>query len=316
MELRQLRALLAIAETGSVTKASNLLHVVQPAISRQVRLLEQELGKSLFVRTRSGMEATEEGKLLIESARRALLALDQAVAEIKPSRGTIAGLVSVGFLPSVCDLIAGDLLADVRRAYPHIRLRLTTGYPGQLQNLLEGGMLDLAIYYDPKDHPAVDTSALLDEPLFLVWNNELLPHSWDGPQPLSVLGNLPLILPSSSHSVRGVIEHACVIENVPLNIVAEADATQLTKTLVLAGAGHTVLAGVAIADPALRDKVHSVPIGDPLLQRRITLTASSPRRKSAPVQCVSSILRSLVRRVVTDGAWPGARLVELPSTAK
>lgn len=315
MELRQLRAILAIAQTGSVTKASDLLHVVQPAISRQLRLLEEELGKPLFVRTRNGMEPTEDGRLLVEGARRALLALDQAVAEIKPTRGVVGGLVTVGFLPSVCDLIAGDLLADVRRAYPHIRLRLTTGYPGQLQRWIEEGSTDLAIYYNPREDSAVDIQPLLDEPLYLVWNKDLLPSPGEGPQPLSVLADLPLIVPSSSHTVRGVLEHACAVENIPLNIVAEADATQLTKTLLLAGAGYTILAGVAVADPALRERVQSVPVGDPLLQRRITLTSSTARRGSAPVRCVKSMLLGLVRRVVEVGAWPGAHLVERPRGA-
>ena len=94
MELRQLRAVLAIAQTGSVTKAAELLHVVQPAISRQLRQIEQDLGKPLFQRVHNGMEPTPEGLLLIDHARRALLSLDQAVAEIKPSRGEVAGLVS------------------------------------------------------------------------------------------------------------------------------------------------------------------------------------------------------------------------------
>lgn len=315
MEIRQLRAVLAIADSGSVTKASDLLHVVQPAVSRQLRLLEEELGKPLFLRTRNGMELTEEGRLLAESARRALLALDQAVAEIKPSRGVIAGLVSVGMLPSVCHLVAGALLAEVKQAYPQIRLRLTTGYPGQLQSWLEEGLLDLAIYYDPKEHPSVDIQPLLDEPLFLVWNHELLPDPGEGPQPLTVLGNLPLIVPSSAHSVRGLIEHACAVEHIPLNIVAEADATQLTKTLLLAGAGYTILAGVAIADPLLKDRVRSIPVGTPMLQRRITVTTAKPRRSSAPVRCVSGLLHGLVRRVVEAGDWPGARLVALTPAA-
>lgn len=316
MELRQLRAVLAIVESGSVTKASDLLHVVQPAISRQLKLLEDELGKPLFMRTRNGMEPTEEGRVLVDGARRALLALDQAVAELKPSRGVIAGLVSIGMLPSVCHLIAGQLLSEVRKAYPHIRLRLTTGYPGQLQKWLEDGSLDLAVYYSPKDHPAVDTQPLLDEPLLLVWNHELLAGDWEGPQPLSILRDLPLITPSSSHSVRGILEHACAVEDIPLNIVAEADATQLTKTLLMAGAGYTILAGVALADPILKGHVRSVPIGTPRLQRRITLTTSTARRNSAPVRCASNILRGLIQRAVESGEWIGARAVEIPAMMK
>ncbi len=72
LDMKQLRALLAIAETGSVSRAAELLHIVQPAVSRQLRLLEENLGTALFERGRRGMELTEAGQLMVHHARRAL----------------------------------------------------------------------------------------------------------------------------------------------------------------------------------------------------------------------------------------------------
>jgi DNA-binding transcriptional LysR family regulator len=86
MDLKQLRALLAIAETGSVTRAADILHIVQPAISRQLKLLEEELGVALFERERHGMVLTPPGRLFVERASRALQELDAAKEEISPAR--------------------------------------------------------------------------------------------------------------------------------------------------------------------------------------------------------------------------------------
>ncbi|SAI57546.1 LysR family regulatory protein [Bordetella ansorpii] len=310
MELRQLRAVLAIAQTGSVTKAAELLHVVQPAISRQLRQIEQDLGKPLFQRVHNGMEPTPEGLLLIDHARRALLSLDKAVAEIKPSRGEVAGLVSIGLLPSVCDLLAVDLLKAVQCAYPQIHLRLSTGYPGQLQQLMEEGSLDMALLYHPRPIASVDMLPLLDEPLHLVG----LPDSgmdWStGAKPLSVLRNLPLILPSSVHTVRGILEHICAIQRIPLNIVAEVDATQLTRLFLAAGVAYTVLPGVAIADFLARGDLAIAPLDHPALQRRISLATTVTRRNSVAVRHVCDLLRENVQKLVRAGRWPGARLVD------
>src|SRR5262245_16173204 len=106
MDIRQLRAFLTVADTGNVTRAAELLNLVQPAVSRQLGLLEDDIGAKLFERQRHGMALTEAGRALVGYARRALLELDRARAEIKGSAGGIGGLVSLGLLPSTCNLLA------------------------------------------------------------------------------------------------------------------------------------------------------------------------------------------------------------------
>src|SRR3954465_14315728 len=89
LDLKQLRALITVAEVGSVTRAAELLHLVQPAVTRQIRTLEQELGVPLFERTRQGMRITEAGAIVVERARRALTELDRARAEVRPTPGVV-----------------------------------------------------------------------------------------------------------------------------------------------------------------------------------------------------------------------------------
>ena len=85
MDLKQLRAFITVAETGNVTRASSLLNLVQPAVSRQLRMLEEDLGTELFDRSRHGMQLTPSGKTMLEYAHRILNDVARARAEIQPN---------------------------------------------------------------------------------------------------------------------------------------------------------------------------------------------------------------------------------------
>ena len=116
--MKQLKALVTVVEVGSVTRAAELLHLVQPAVTRQIRALEQEFGVPLFERTRQGMRPTAAGISLADRARRALTELDRARAELAPSPGAVTGIVSVGLLESTADLLAEPLVsAEIGRAH-------------------------------------------------------------------------------------------------------------------------------------------------------------------------------------------------------
>lgn len=317
MDLKHLRTLLAIAETGSVTKAAELIHLVQPAVSRQLKLLEEEIGTPLFARERHGMELTEAGRTLADHARRALRELERAKAEIKPVSGAVSGLVHVGLLPSTCDLIAGDFVAGLKREYPAIHLRVSTGYAGHLQQWLERGEVDLAMLYNLQPTAAISILPVLEETLYLVGLPDTGLRTLE-PQPLSSLRGKPLILPSAPHGIRTLVEHACALAHIPLHVVAEADAMSLQKTFVLHGLGYTVLPSAAILDDLARGTIAAAPLSRPPMRRRIVLALPAGSRISIAVRCVVDALAAQMRKCISDGRWPGAQLLattQQPSTA-
>src|SRR6218665_988104 len=210
MDLKQIRAFLAIAETGSVTRAAELLHVVQPAISRQLKLLEEELGVTLFERDRQGMLLTEAGRLLSERAGRALRELDSARLELKPARGALVGDVRIGLLPSSCELIAAPLTKAVQAEHPGIRVAMTVGFTDDLTQWLEDGELDAALLYDPRESSRINSTALLTEPLWICGPSSLGLRP-DVPVGLDILGQHPVVLPSRRHGLRTLVEHACAV---------------------------------------------------------------------------------------------------------
>jgi DNA-binding transcriptional LysR family regulator len=309
MDLKQLQTFLAIAECGSATKAAQLLNIVQPAISRQMRLLEEELGTALFVRERNGMELTEAGRTLVERARRVMRELEEARAEIQPADGVISGYVSVGMPSSTCDLLAGDLVAAIKRRHPKIRMRLHSGYGGPLQTALQNGELDVAIVNDPKSTPLMETRFVLNEQLFLVGppRSGIAP---DTPLPLSALRGKPMVLPTGPHAMRTTVEHACALENIQLDIVAEVNAMDVQKSLVRHGVGWTVMPSAGVSSDLSVGNLSAAPVGGPNLQRHLALCLPTTRRISVATRSVTDALLDLIRLCVRDGRWPGAALVE------
>ena len=305
LDIKQLRALLVIAETGSVSRAAEILNIVQPAVSRQLRLLEEDLGTALFSRGRRGMELTDSGQLLVEHARRALRELDQAKAEISPEPGVVTGIVTIGLLPSTSDLLAAPLITVLKQQHPKLTVRISVGYAGYLQKWLENGEVDVALLYDPKPSSLLEAEPLLDEPLHLVG----LPDaglSQNCPVPLHDLENRALILPSQPHGLRLLLDHACAVAGIRLSIVAETNDMSTQKNLVRHGLGLTILPGVAVFDDIAHGHLCAAPITAPDLQRIIVLALPIARRSSVAVRCAVSELRRQIKVLVNKNCWPGA----------
>lgn len=306
MDIKQLRALVTVAETGNVTRASTLLNIVQPAVSRQLKLLEEELGVQLFDRSRHGMELTEAGRTLVEYARRVLNELERARAEIAPARGSIGGIVTVGLLPSTCDLLSSALVQAVVARYPGIRIRISTGYAGHLQRWLEAGEIDAALLYDVKPTQAIQTRLLLEEGMWAVG----LPAAGlrrDVPMTLGELATRPLILPSAPHGIRALVDHAAAQRELQLQVVAETNALSVQRSLVLGGHGLTILPSIAVVDDLARGLLSAAPITQPPLLRKIVLALPTNRQTTLPVRCVVDELVGCMRDAVAQEHWPAAR---------
>ena len=305
MDLKQLRALLAIAETGSVTRAAEMLHIVQPAVSRQLRLLEEEMGTTLFDRGQRGMELTAAGEMLVVHAGRVLSELDMAKAEIVPDPGAVIGSVTIGFPPSTTDLLAAPLVRQLKQKYPRLMISISAAYAGHLRQRLEDGDVDVALLYDFKPSNLLEVKPLLDEPLYLV-GPASAGLDRDTPVPLRELSKHPLILPSQPHGLRTLLDEICRVNHVDLDIVAETDSMGVQKSLVRNQIGYTVLPGVAIYDDLKDGRLSVSLISSANLKRRIVLASSLTRLSSTAVRCATTELRTLIQAMVEDGKWTGA----------
>jgi LysR family nitrogen assimilation transcriptional regulator len=307
MELRQLTALVTVAEVGSVTKATNLLHLVQPAVSRLIRLLEGEVGVPLFERTPQGMTLTSAGTVMVERSRRALLEFAAARAEIAPRSGEISGIVTIGLLESVLDVMVDKLLQSIRRSHPRITLRVLTAYSGYLQEWLDAGDVDLSLLYNLSSTPSVSVTPLLVEHLWAVAppSAQLCPST---PLRWEDLLKHPVVLPIAGQGLRVLIDRARPETGLDPDVTLETNSLYLQKKFVLSGCGWTILPAVAVAADVKAGRLSAAPLTEPEITRSVVLGVQRGARISPAVKAVATEVANLAALLVTTRDWPSANL--------
>lgn len=303
MDLRQLRTILAIAETGSLTKAAELLHVVQPALSRQLKQLEYELGTPLFERNRLGMVLTVPGRRFVDQVRVSLKGLNQAKADIGAAAANLMGSVAVGMLPGLAAALAGPLVTSLRRQYPDLKVRIATGFTDFLQDGLEDGKLDICLMGDYLQSEMLLTSPVFREPIYVVG----LPDcglSQSHPVPLAEVAKRPMVVPEAQ-SLRNAIDRACTIIGVNLNLVAESDSTAVILDLVERGVGYTILPVMPITPMLKAKRIVGAPIVSPHLRRTVIIGSPVINRNPHTVNALQSELIGLLRPYVEQFSCVG-----------
>src|SRR5204862_646090 len=149
MDIRQLRTFSCVAELGSLSKASDTLRVAQPALSRQIKLLEHELRAELFTRNGRGMVLTEAGRLLLARTAGIVRQIDQIRDDMQSSGGPPSGRVVLGLVPTVSCVVSARLARRTVESYPGISLCIVESYSGHLIEWLHRGQMDLAVIYGP-----------------------------------------------------------------------------------------------------------------------------------------------------------------------
>lgn len=241
MEISQLRSFVAVAEAGSYIRASDLMNVPQPTLSRQVRTLELELRASLFHRHGRGVRLTERGGKFIDYARSVIHTVDAAVASVRDSDAVYTGSLIVGLTPSIGRLLIPTLAPLLKERFPRASVRLTEGLSGALYEKVLLGQIDFAAVLSPAGSSHLDIEPLAIEQLYLVGPPAALPGSPD--IELSELVNLPLILPHSSQWTRPALETAAARLGLRLRVDLEIDSTASTTEIVAAGGGYSIMPG-------------------------------------------------------------------------
>lgn len=308
MELRQLKSFLQVAELRSLTRASALLGVSQPALSRQIRLLEAELGVRLLDRHGRGVGLTEAGRVVAQRGARVLKELDELRGAVAAGtrRPGLNGQVSIGLSAAASSFLADPFLDRCRSLYPGISLRLLEGFSTFLHEWLLSGSIDLAILYGARPSAAVDGFALLVEDLFAIGADTPENRARRAISPTE-LSRLPLILPHAPHVIRDLVEEA----GVEPTALIEIDSRAVMIELADAGRGYALLPASAAARDIGAGRVVAIPIAGPSISWTVSLCHSKLRPLSPAATAVSRLLRSEVTDLVRCGRWPA----RLPSVA-
>jgi LysR family nitrogen assimilation transcriptional regulator len=294
MDLKQLEYFVRVAELGSFTRAAVALDVAQPAISRQVRLLEVELRQSLLTRNGRGAAPTEAGKLLLEHGRGILHQVERAREELGRVRGGLAGRVALGLPPSVAKALAVPLIREIRERLPETTLSISEGLSAGMRESLISGRLDIALLYNASPEPGIELTPLLEEPLFLVQGRGGKAQAQWGarlrPVPLRDLAKIPLVIPSRPNAIRMLVENELANLGCRPEVALEVDGVAAILDLVADGAGSAILSRNAV-DTSSRPQAFMVrPIGSPPLRSKLALAMSSQRPATLTQKTVSELV--------------------------
>ena len=243
MDLKQLEYFVRVAELGSFTRAAQVLGVAQPALSRQVRLLEVELRQNLLTRNGRGATPTEAGQVLLEHGRGILHQVERAREELGRVRSGLSGRVALGLPPSVARVLAVPLTRAFRQQLPQAQLSISEGLSTAMQENLMNGRLDIAVLYKPSPLPGIELQALVEEELLLVQARPPGLQEDPPPPPVSLrdLAGLPLVIPSRPNALRMHVESEMAAIGCKPSIALEIDGVSAILDLVADGAGVAIL---------------------------------------------------------------------------
>ena len=292
MDLRQLRYLVALAEERHFTRAAARMHIAQPALSQQIRRLEDEVGLPLVHRTTRRVALTDAGELLVARARRALAEVDAAREELEDLAGVRAGRVVIGAMQSLGPYDLSVLLAEFHAAHPGVELSVREGVSDELLALLRADAVDLAFLSLAGDAPGSDLGhqRLLDEELVAILppGHRLSRRRRIG---LDELRGERYIQFREGAGLRRVVAIAARTAGFTFEPAFESNEVARIRAMVARGLGVAVLPRSDATGDALPLAV--VALTRPALSRDVTLMWRAERRHSPAATAFLALARSL-----------------------
>jgi DNA-binding transcriptional LysR family regulator len=246
MDLRQLEILQAIAETGSFTACGRKLHVSQSAISRQVALLEEELGEPLFLRVGRQVRMTPAAESLVQLGQRVFQDVRDTVGGITDRTRTLRGTLRLAGGMTVCLYVFPPLLKHIKRVHPELEIRLTVATAGRSVEEIRAGRVDAGLLTLPVDESDLVTVPVLREELLIVTmpTHALAKKRKVAPRDLA---DEPFILFEAGSATRRVIDSFFFTEKIEPTIVMDTENVEIIKAMVKTGLGISIVPYQAIA---------------------------------------------------------------------
>ena len=246
MDLRQLEIIRAIAETGSFTAAGEKLHVSQSAISRQILILEDELGEPVFHRIGRRIRITPAGESLLQLSHRVFRDLQETVSAISDTREALRGSIGLVGGMTVCLYVFPTLLAEVRRSHPNLDMRVTVGSTQRSIEMLRSGAGDLGLLTLPIEASDLVSVPLLTEELLLATypTHPLASQKRIVPADLE---RQPFVLFETGSITRRLVEEFFTRQRIETDIVMETENVEIIKAMVRSGLGISIIPWQAAA---------------------------------------------------------------------
>jgi LysR family hydrogen peroxide-inducible transcriptional activator len=292
MDLRQLAALVAVAETGTFSAAADALHTVQSNVSTHVARLERELGATLV--DRSAGRLTEEGELVVARARRIQAELDALTSDVASLRAEVAGATRVGVIGTTARWLVPLLLTAMEERHPKVTVTVLEGNTTSLLPQLASGALDVGVVNFPTTDPEVLVEPLFEEDFILV---APLGHPLAdrGTIAMADLADHELIMPPPATSIRVDLDRAAAKAGIRLRPKAELDGIRLIASMAFEGYGAAVLPSTAVPR-WLTGEFRILPV-EGMDRRQVGVGRRRRGLPSAPTKALTEVLRDVVRAI-------------------
>lgn len=298
MELAQLKYYVTVAETLSFTRAAELLHVSQPALSYQVRRLELELGTRLFDRGGRKITLTPEGEIFLPLAQTVLLRADEALRVLKEHLGVEVGEVRMGCNPSVATYRSPALIASFRHHFPRVRVQLVEGDDLELEQGVLEGTVDFAVVTAPGSPQVLDVIPLGAEDLLLIVSPT---HRYAERSNLALaeLSYEQFVFPTNPFNVTAQVIDACRRAGFEPRVAYQTSSLESVKGFVRQGLGISVLPRMAV-DGTSAEGLAVIEI-EGGLTRELNLIRGKDRAARGATQALMMHVRA---HLFEDPGWP------------
>jgi len=310
LDLRDLRLFLAVATTGSISRAAAMQHMTQPALSVRIKTMEAQLNTPVFERLPKGVALTDAGKLLLAHARDILRRTELAFEEISQRTSVPSGHVALGLPQSMARFLTVPLVAAVLSRWPQIRFQLIELSSGYIPEHLKKGDIDIGMTFGQDERQGLHYTHLIDEELVFISSAAQIRRTLGATGlrrktiRLSEMGGFSMILPTPTHSLRVRLDDYLQRANQRLSIVAEANTTPQLIELTAANVGSTILSYAALVGDASAPDVRALHIETPRLIRPVYLCTDPSIPKTMAVMTLMRLLVDTVKTLVTQGTWP------------
>jgi len=286
MELRSLHYFVRVAELGSITRAAAHLHLAQPALTRHVQRLEEELGVALFTRANRGVRLTEAGEKLLDSAVRILRDIERTGDEIRAQDAHPSGRIILGITPTLCPVLVPELFARMRQEFPRVELKVMHAGMVRLEEFVIDGRVDIALLSELSRSRLVLSTRLAQEEMVLVTRPGARPKGIVSGEELS---RTPLVL---GDGLRMGMDALLAGRGIELRVAIELNDHETIRLMVQHGAAASVLPYSSVARECARGLIEAHRLTEDGIFRTLALGVRVSRS--------ASLARDAVARTITE----------------
>jgi len=303
IDLKQLRYFVAAVDAGSISRASQLQNIAQPALSKRIAQLEQDLGVTLLHRGHGGVQPTEQGVMLYRAAQRVLRDMGSIVDAVHAAETDPAGDVHVGCLHSLTTLVGAPLAIQVISECPKVHLSVLGGQSTDIYRALVDGLLDIALFVWNEDSPHLQIELLLQEDFFLAAAPDMPSLPKGNVIDSRHLNGIPFVFPTTRTYASGpLIIEQLREKGIDLNVIGEIDGDGI-KALIAGGHACSFLTWSHIHEEVASGKIALKRIRNVPITRTLALCTPKDRPLSLAGRTVAQRMNQIIEDQIATTSW-------------